>query len=74
MLLWLWHRPAAVAQIRTLAWEPPCAMGVALKKKDTRCPSAAVVKVYRVMRNCGPVGKRLHFLEMHIETFWGKIL
>ena len=30
--LWLWHRPAAVAPIRHLAWEPPYATGVALKK------------------------------------------
>ena len=28
-LLWLWHRPAAMALIRTLAWEPPYAVGVA---------------------------------------------
>ena len=26
------HRPAAVAPIRPLAWEPPCAMGVAIEK------------------------------------------
>ena len=32
-LLWLWHRPAAIALIRPLGWEPPCAAGVALKKK-----------------------------------------
>ena len=32
MLLWLWHRPAAVAPIYPLAWELPCAMGVALKR------------------------------------------
>ena len=31
-LLWLWCRPAAVAPIRPLAWEPPYAMGVALKQ------------------------------------------
>ena len=30
--LWLWHRPAAVALIGPLAWEPPYAMDVALKK------------------------------------------
>ena len=30
-LLWLWHRPAATAQIGPLAWEPPYAMGVALE-------------------------------------------
>jgi len=31
-LLWLWHRLAAVALIRPLAWESPYAMGMALKK------------------------------------------
>ena len=31
-LLWLWLRPAATAPIRPLAWEPPCAAGVALEK------------------------------------------
>ena len=32
-LLWLWGRPAATAPIRPLTWEPPYAMGVALKKQ-----------------------------------------
>ena len=32
-LLWLWHRLAAVALIRPLAWEPLYAVGVDLKKK-----------------------------------------
>ena len=31
-LLWLWCRPAVTALIRPLAWEPPYAMGVALKR------------------------------------------
>ena len=31
-LLWLWHRPAAVALIRSLAWELPYAAGAALEK------------------------------------------
>ena len=31
--LWLWHRPAAVALIGPLAWEPPYATGAALKKQ-----------------------------------------
>ena len=31
-LLWLWQRPAAIALIRPLAWEPPCAVNVALEK------------------------------------------
>ena len=31
VLLWLWCRPAAVAPIRPLVWELPCAVGAALK-------------------------------------------
>ena len=31
-LVWLWHRPAATAPIRPLAWEPPYAVGVAQEK------------------------------------------
>ena len=31
-LLWLWHRLAARALIRALAWEPPYATGAALEK------------------------------------------
>ena len=31
-LVWLWYSPAAAAPIGPLAWEPPCAIGVALKK------------------------------------------
>ena len=34
-LLWLWHRLAATALIRPLAWEPPYAAGVALEKAKT---------------------------------------
>ena len=33
-LLWLWCRPAAVALIIPLAWEPPYAVGVALEKRQ----------------------------------------
>ena len=32
-MLWLWHRTAATALIRPLAWEPPYAEGAALKRK-----------------------------------------
>ena len=34
--LWLWHRLAAVAAIRPLAWEPPYAAGAALKAQDKK--------------------------------------
>ena len=32
-MLWLWCRPAATALIGLLAWEPPYAAGVALKRQ-----------------------------------------
>ena len=35
-LLWLWHRPAAVAPIRPLTWEPPYTLGAALKSKKKK--------------------------------------
>ena len=35
VLLCLWHRPAATAPIRPLAWEPPYAMAAALKNQKT---------------------------------------
>ena len=31
-MLWLWCRPAAIALIRPLDWEPPYAMAVGLEK------------------------------------------
>ena len=33
-LLWLWHRPAVVAPIQPLAWQPPYAVVEALKKRQ----------------------------------------
>ena len=35
-LLWLWHRPAATALIGSLAWEPPYALGMALKRQKDK--------------------------------------
>ena len=35
-LLWLWCKLAAKAQIQPLAWEPPYAVGAALKTKNKR--------------------------------------
>ena len=31
-LLWLWYRPATIAPIRPLDWEPPHALGASPKK------------------------------------------
>ena len=33
VLLWLWYRPAAIALIQPLAWELPCALGVAPQRQ-----------------------------------------
>ena len=35
-LLWVWYRPAAVALIRPLAWDPPYYTCVALKSKKKK--------------------------------------
>ena len=35
-LLWLWHRPVSTAPIRPLAWEPPYAAGVTLKRQKRK--------------------------------------
>ena len=32
---WLWHRTEAAAPIQPLAWELPCAVGVAQKRQKT---------------------------------------
>ena len=36
MLLWLWCRLAAAAPSRPLAWEPPYAVGAALRTKKEK--------------------------------------
>ena len=36
MLLWLWHRPAAIAPTGPLTWEPSYATGATLKTKKKR--------------------------------------
>ena len=35
-LLWLWCRPTAIAPTRPLAWDPPFAAGVALKRQKKK--------------------------------------
>ena len=45
-LQWLWSRPAATALIGPLAWEPPYAVSMALKrqKKRPEIPNVSKVK------------------------------
>ena len=42
--MWLWHKVAATAPIRPLAWESPYAVGMALKKKkeDNKAPQRGI--------------------------------
>ena len=54
-LLWLWYRLAAVALIQSLAWEPPYALGVALKrqkkkKKKTKKKEKRKESIYRQLQ------------------------
>ena len=46
MLLWLWHRLAATALIRRLAWEPPHAAGAALEKAKRQKTKQNKTKTY----------------------------
>ena len=41
-LLWLWCRPAATAPIQPLAWEPPYAKAVALKRQKEKISAFTV--------------------------------
>ena len=50
-VLWLlWCRPSAIALILSLAWEPPYAMGAALKKekkKSSHCGAMELVSSWQ---------------------------
>ena len=66
MLLWLWHRPAATALIRALAWEPPYAMGVALEKtknKENKIKSILFCKL------CNEIIPKLFLSRMFYKFF-----
>ena len=74
-LLWLWRRPVATAPIQPLAWEPPYAMGAALKiQKSMRSLGAdnAEMSCYLKRQNAkwhARTRARAHtHLEAYIET------
>ena len=51
VLLWLWHRLAAVAPIRPLAWEPPYAACAALesqKDKNNKIRKEALLPGFQI--------------------------
>ena len=52
-LLWLWHRPASLALIQPLAWEPPYALSVALKRQSINQSINACQLARLTLRNDG---------------------
>ena len=64
VLLWLWCRPAAVAPIQNLCWEPPYAAGVALKK---RVGGGNVRGDTRIQKHF-PYCSSLKFLDLDVFT------
>ena len=76
--LWLWCRPTGAALIRPLAWDPPCAAGVALKrheenrKSDARDSQLKTTAVWtgtagKVVRNGSPAASALVPYLLHEE-------
>ena len=59
-LLWLWCRPAALALINPLAWEPPYASSVALEKIFLK-------KVILERKNTHIQGNRQKLLKNHYK-------
>ena len=53
-LLWLWYRPAAVALIGPLAWEPAYASGAALKIKKKKKKSQQTTNAEDVIEKREP--------------------
>ena len=78
-LLWLWYRLAAIALIGPLAWEPPCAMGAALKrqkkKEKKNMNTGCLLKTRQntfdllIMQT---VGSRLAFLSLSSDPTWAE--
>ena len=63
-LLWLWRRPVATAPVWPLAWEPPHAEGVALKKKRER---SVVALFFFFSFFLGPQPQYLEVLRLGVE-------
>ena len=79
VLLWLWRRPAAVAPIRPLAWEPPYATGAALKKEKKKyvCVYTHIYSIYNCIHNCDTyayIHTHEHRTDMYVYTYMLKLL
>ena len=71
-LLWLWCRQAATALIRPLAWEPPCAAGVALEeaKKDKKEKKKKTKNRNIISLTFSPINSNLHFKNLSSVSYF----
>ena len=78
-LLRLWHRPAAVALIESLAWERSYAVGMALKKKKDQKKNICVFE--EIMRGYNPIKAKMlisinqcqPWTAQHMKTSEGRV-
>ena len=68
-LLWLWRRPAAVAPIRPLAWEPPYAAGAALKRPKKKEREELVRFKFKVTLFSSILIKHLKKLDIPLRCY-----
>ena len=72
VLLWLWHKPAAAALIRPLAWEPHIPQVQPLKpaKKKKRFPDSSPLNVF--LQRCWWLGRgrRECALTSWVDSLW----
>ena len=68
-MLWLWCRPAAVAPIRPLAWEPPYAAGAALKRQKKETWRKQGLKGRGLRASAVTLGKTLQGKEQEAVIF-----
>ena len=69
-LLWLWRRPAAVALIGPLAWEPPYAVGKGKKNpKNKKQLLIAVLLHLHFQEGINTEGTFLVLFQYHFITF-----
>ena len=79
VLLWLWHKPAATAPIRPLAWEPPYAVGYGpgkrQKKKKKRERERSVGPFLSVKRSAIPYAYNIEIInKIVISTMSGRVI
>ena len=70
-LAWLWCRLAAVASIRSLAWEPPYVSGVALKRQKDKKKRHLIIDLICIsmISEVGPIFMFISHLEFTPEFY-----